>query len=238
MTPATSRGHANVIGVAVLLVIAVVSMGTLTAAIGVVVDSNAAEADAERVGSAFESTLEPVTASGRQRGSVTFSEGKIGLIDRTLEVRANGTVVERIDVGGLVFESEDRRVAFHAGAIISGDRGSARMDSPPPITVDEELLIVGVARIGGDFGTVSGNDGTTAIIETNVAHERYELGETTVRLAIETTTPNVWMQYFGGFETTVERVPGDPPTVIAEFEGDRTSYLVVHDLNAEVHADG
>jgi hypothetical protein len=237
MTPTASRrGHASVISIAVLLAVAVFSMGTLTAAIGMLVDSNAAEADAERVASDFESTLEPVTVTGRQRGTVTFSEGAIRPIDRTLEVRTDGTVAKRIDIDGFVFESEDRRVAFHAGAIIRGDQGAARMGSPPPITVDEKLRIIGIARIGADPGSATGSDGTTAVVETDVVHDRYELGETAVTLAIETATPNVWVRYFEGFNATAERIPGDPPTVVVAFEGDRTSYLVVHDLNAEVRA--
>ena len=45
----SDRGQSNVVGVALLLAIAVISMGALTAAVGVVVDSTAARADADRV---------------------------------------------------------------------------------------------------------------------------------------------------------------------------------------------
>jgi hypothetical protein len=36
----------------------------------------------------------------------------------------------------------------------------------------------------------------------------------------------------------VARSPGDPPTVVATFDDDRTGYLVVHDLEAEVTGGG
>ena len=45
----SDRGQSNVVGVALLLGVAVVSMGALTAAVGVVVESSAGQADAERV---------------------------------------------------------------------------------------------------------------------------------------------------------------------------------------------
>ncbi|WP_254838426.1 DUF7289 family protein [Natronomonas marina] len=229
-----NRGQSNVVGVALLLGIAVVSMGALTAAVGVVVDESAAQADAERVANDFDSALEPVAATGPQRGTVTFSQGRLQAADRTLEVRADGGVVERLDVDALVYESGDRRVAFLMGAIVRGERGRGWLETGPPVTVDDDVLVVGAPVLGEDVGAVSGSEGVTATVETDVSHDRRNLGEATFTLAIETTAPGAWARTFEEMGATVDRNPGDPPTVVATFEGDRTGYLVVHRLDTEV----
>lgn len=235
----TTRGQSGVVGVALLLGIAVVSMGVLTAAIGVVVDSSAAEADAERVADDLETALAPVATTGPQRGTVTFSEGRLRSVDRTLEVRADGEVVATIAVDALLFEAGTRRVAFHAGAVVRGTGDRAWMVSPPRLTVDEDVLIVSAARLGRNVGAVSGTGGVTASIETDVRHDRRDLGEATFSLAVETAAPAAWeAQFERQGATTVEREAGDPPTVVATFEEERTGYLVVHDLDAEVGARG
>jgi hypothetical protein len=229
-----TRGQANVIGVALLLGIAVVSMGALTAAVGTVVESTAAEADAERVASDLDSALQPVATTGPRRDTVTFSSGRLAPVDRTLEIRADGEVVERIAVDTLVFESGDRRVAFHAGAIVRGTGGSGWLVTEPPVTVGEDVIIVGAARLGDGVGAVSGRGGVTASVESDVAHDRRDLGTATFSVAIETAAPDAWERAFREQGATVDREPGTPPTVVATFEGDRQGYLVVHDLNAEV----
>lgn len=249
------RAQSNVVGVALLLGIAVVSMGTLTAAVGVVVESSATEADAERVASDFDAAFEPVAASGPQRGEVTFSDGRLYPVDRTLEVRADGAVVERIAVDALVFESGDRRVTFHAGAIVRGDGQGGWMETPPPITLGDGgertdgsrasgehrspgVIVVGAPRLGNDVGRVSGSGGVTATVATDVTHDRRDLGEATFSLAVETAAPGAWERTFREWGASVEREPGEPPMVVATFEGERTGYLVVHDLDAEVRGRG
>lgn len=228
------RGQANVVGVALLLGIAVVSMGALTAAVGSVVDATASEADAERVASDLDTALQPVATTGPQRGTVTFSSGRLAPVDRTLEIRADGEVVQRLSVDALVFESGDRRVAFHAGAIVRGEGDSAWLASDPPVTVGEDVIVVGAARLGDGVGSVSGRGGVTASVETDVSHARRDLGTATFSVAVETATPGAWERAFRERGATVDREPGSPPTVVATFDGDRQGYLVVHDLHAEV----
>lgn len=230
----TARGQANVIGVALLLGIAVVSMGALTAAIGTVVESTASEADAERVASDLDSALQPVATTGPRRGTVTFSSGRLTPVDRTLEIRADGRVVDRLAVDALVFESGDRRVAFHAGAIVRGEGEAGWLATEPPVTVGEDVLVIGAARLGDGVGSVSGRGGVTATIESDVTHDRRDLGTATFSVAIETSAPGAWEQAFREQGATVDRESGSPPTVVATFEGDRQGYLVVHDLDAEV----
>lgn len=233
-----NRGQSNVVGVALLLGIAVVSMGALTAAVGVMVDSTASEADVERVAADFETVLDPVGTTGVRRGTVTFGEGSIEHADRYLEVRADGTVVDRVSVDALVFESDDRRVAFHAGAIVRGSGDRAWIERAPPISVDDDVIVVGAPRVGDDVRTVGGRGGVTATVETDVSHDRRHLGRASFALAVETTAPGAWSRQFRDMGATVEREDGQPPVVVATFGGERTGYLVVHDLDAEVRAGG
>jgi hypothetical protein len=233
-----SRGQSNVVGVALLLGIAVVSMGTLTAAVGVVVESTAAEADAERVAADLDGALEPVAATGPQRGTITFGEGRLRPVDRVVEVRADGAVVERVAVDALVFEAGDRRVAFHSGAVVRGTAGSAWMRTRPPITADEDLLVVGVARLGDDVSTVGGSGGVTTTVRTDVSHHRRDLGEATFSVAVETAAPDAWARFLRAEGATVSRESGDVPVIVGTFEGDRRGFLVVHDLEAEVRGGG
>jgi len=229
-----SRGQANVIGVALLLGIAVVSLGALTASVGVIVDSNAAEADATRVAADLDEALEPVAATGAQRGTVSFTDGTLSTVERHAEVRANGEVVESVQVDALVFETTDQRVAFHAGAIVRGEMDNAWMETPPRVTVDEDVVIVSLAKLDGDPTTVSGDGGVRTTLETDVSHDRRELGNESFSFAIETSAPDAWARHFREQGATVDIEAGEPPVVVATFEGEKTGYLVVHDLSLEV----
>jgi len=232
------RGQSNVVAVALLLGVAAASMGALTAAVGVVVDSSATQADADRVAADLETAVDPVAATGPQRGRVTFAEGRLHAVERTLEVRADGSVVERLDVGALVYRAGDRRVAFHAGAVVRGTDGRSWLGTEPLVTVDDDILIVGAPRLGDDVGSAAGTGGVTATVETNVSHDRRSLGDATFAVAVETSAPAAWERAFEELGATVAREPGEPPTVVATFDGERTGYLVVHDLDAEVSAGG
>lgn len=236
MTP--ERAQSNVVGVALLLGVAVVSMGALTAAVGVVVESSANQADAQRVATDLDTALQPVAVTGPHRGEVTFGSGRLSAVERTLEVLADGSTVQRIDVDGLVWESGDRRVRYLMGVVVRGPAGSAWLSSEPPITVDDDVLIVGAPRFGSDVGSVAGSGGVTAAVRTDVGHDRRALGDATFALALQTSTPAAWERAFEALGASVDRRPGDPPTVVATFEGDRTGYLVVHDFDAEVTAGG
>lgn len=233
-----TRGQSNVVGVALLLGVAVVSMGGLTATIGLLVDSTAAESDAKRVAADLDGALQPVAATGPGRGTVTFGSGTLRPVDRTLEVRADGAVVDRVAVDALVFESGERRVSFHAGAVVRGSGDRAWVEKPPPLTVDDDVLILGVARLGDEVGAVSGTGGVTTSVRSDVSHDRRDLGRAEFSIAVETAAPGAWERWLEKQGARVDRQRGEPPVVVATFEGDRTGYLVVHDLEAEVGSGG
>ncbi|WP_254546217.1 DUF7289 family protein [Halomarina pelagica] len=239
---ARGRGQSHVVGVALLLGVAVISMGALTASIGAIVEENAAEADAARVASDVDRALRPVEVTGAHRGRLSFARGELRTVERDLRLLdARGGVVETVAVGGLVFESGDRRVAFVAGAIVRGRPGRARLQVEPPITAsrgDGGVLVVGAPRLNASEGvSISGRGGVTVALETHVRHRRVRVGNGTYRLAVETRTPEPWADYLRERGATVDRldVDGDGvESVVAAFRGERTTYLVVHDLNLEV----
>lgn len=235
-----SRGQANVVGVALLLAVTVVSMGTLTAAIGVVIAENAARADALRVADDMTVAVSAVERTGRHRDRISFTSGRIGPARRDLRVLEKGDVVRRVRVGALVFESGDARVAGVGGAVVRDSGGGPLLHHPPPVTVGERVLVVGAVRVGAT-GTVSGTGGVTTAVETRVTHERERLGSGRYSVALETATPDPlgdWFRARGATVAVRDRDGDGVASVVAAFDGERTAYLVVHDLHAEVGAGG
>lgn len=232
------RAQSNVIGVALLLGLAVVSLGVLTASIGAIVQDNAASADARRVATDLDAALAPVAATGPRTGRVSFAEGSLYPVDRDLRVLDASGTVRRIEVGGLVFESGSRRVVYLAGAVARGPPGNAVLDRPPPITAtlgDGGVLVVGAPRLN-TTGAVGGTD-VRATLRTDVTHTRTTLGNGTYRVAIETVTPGPFERYFADRGATVRRADLDGDglqSVVASYHGERRAYLVIHDLQLEV----
>ena len=238
---ARDRGAAQVVGVAILLGLTVVSLGALTAGIGAVIDENAASADAARVADGMAGALESVERTGRSRETLAFTEGRVRTVDRQFRI-INGTrTVRTLDAGALVWTSGDHRVAFVAGAVVNGPPGNAVLHAAPPITAsrggDDGVLVIGAPRLGTDRRTVSGVGGTTVPLRTNVTHDRADLGVSTFRVAIETRTPAAVASHLREQGATVTRRDIDDdgvPSVVARYPGERRAYLVVHDLNLSI----
>lgn len=238
----SARGQSSVVGVALLVGAAVVSLGVLTAGVGLVVEEHAGRADAARVAADVDAAVDPVETTGRHRGQLSFTEGSLETVERDLRVlnATDGRVLELVRVGGLVFESEGRRVASVSGAVLRGRGEGATLRTPPPVTAsagDGGVLVVGAARLGADAVVLSGNGGTTTTLRTNVTHDRTDLGRGRFAVALETATPAPLASWFAerGARTRIEDVDGDGvPSVVVRFEGERRAYLVVHDLHLEV----
>ena len=240
-----SRAQSNVVGVAILLGVVVVSLGTLTAGIGSVVESNAASADATRVAADLDSAVEPVAATGIHRGRVSFTDGRLRTIERELRVLNDSGVVRTVGVDALVFTTEERRVALLAGAVVRGPPDNARMRTPPPFTasrtgrVDENesgVLVVGAPKLNGSVGFAASGGGSV-VLRTDVSHHRAALGSDSYRVAVETATPEAWRRYFERQNATVTTRDFDGDgvvSVVGSYPGERVAYLVVHDLRLEV----
>jgi hypothetical protein len=238
----SARAQSSVVGVALLVAATVVSLGALTAGVGVVIEEHAARADAARVAADLDAAIAPVETTGRHRGRVAFADGTLRTVERDLRVlnATDRTVRERVEVDGLVFESGTRRVASVSGAVLRGRGEATTLRTPPPVTAstgDGGVLVVGAARLGDDRTAVSGTGGTVTALRTNVTHRRVDLGRGRFAVALETATPTPLAAWFAdrGARTRVDDVDGDGvPSVVARFEGERRAYLVVHQLHLEV----
>lgn len=233
------RAQSTVVGVALLLGITVISLGMLTASIGAIIEGNAEHADATRVATELDDSLQPIETTGVHRGHLTFTEGTLRPVDRDLRVLDESGVVERVPVDALVFETGDKRVAFLAGAIVQGTPGNANLYRPPPVTASENsgVLVVGAPTLNGSGISLGASGGARITLETNVSHTRTNLGQGTYRVAIETATPEAWERYFADQNATTTRTDFDEDgveSVVASFPGHRTAYLVVHDMRLEV----
>lgn len=234
----TERGQSHVVGVAILLATTMVSLGVLTASVGVVLEDSAAGVDADRVASDLDRSLEPVAATGRNSGQVTFVDGRVRVVDRSFRVLNESGEVYRGEIDAVVFESGDARVSFAGGLIATGSDGGATRYTDPPIAASEETLLIGVATLNASGADqVSADGATTVPLRTNVDHDRRELDDGAYRVAVETATPRPWERHFErtGANTTRRTFAGDDhASVVGHYDGDRGTYLVVHDLALEV----
>lgn len=234
-----SRGQANVVGVALLLAITVVALGTLTAGIGTVVEENAASADQTRVAAGLDAAVRPVRTTGLHRDTVSFADGEFRTVDREIRVLNASGVVRTVETSALVFEAGDRGVVVLGGAVLRRSPGGATMYRPPPVTASRRTgaLVVGVAALNGSVA-VGATGGATFAVWTDVSHERTALGNATYRIAVETATPRPWERYFEEANATVlDRRDFDDDglaSVVARFPGERVGYLVVHRVDLEV----
>lgn len=234
-----SRGQSHVVGIALLLCISVVALGGLTVAVGSLIESQTASADATRVADDLEGALQPASTTGESTASVRFADGTLSTTERDLRVRRNGTRVDTLAIDALVFESDDRRVAYLAGAVVRGTGGNAWLHTEPLVTASDrtDVLAVGAPRLGADRTARAASGATTTTLSSNVSHTRRFLGPGRYTVAIETVTPQPFVRYFNEQNTTVTRrdIDGDGiESVIATYSGRRTGYLVVHDVSLEV----
>lgn len=232
------RGQSSVVGVALLLGATVLALGVLTASVGGVIDGHAARADTQRVATGLEDALAPVETTGHRTGDVRFAEGRLHTVERDLRVLESGSVVSTVAVDGLVYERGDRRVRYVADAVIRGrGDGAWPVTDPPVVGSDDEVLVVGAAKL--DAGSASvGGDRVTATLATNVSHDRRSLGTGEFAVAIETATPAALEAALGDRgATSLDRrdLDGDGlVSVVAAFPGTRRGYLVVHEMRLEV----
>lgn len=240
-----TRAQSNVVGVALLVAITVVAVGTLTASIGTVVDGSAATADATRVSESIDDALQPVETTGVRERPVSFTDGTLTTDERTLRVMNESHTITAAPIDALVFTAGDQRVEYSADGVIQGERDTARLVSEPPITAagsPDRVLIVGVPVLNASHQSVSGAP-VRATLRTEVTHDRRSLGDDHYRVAVETPHPDVWAEYFRSLDATIEatdeQFEGDEhPSVVAAFPDERTGYLVVHELNLEVSTRG
>ncbi|WP_336326258.1 DUF7289 family protein [Halovenus sp. HT40] len=233
------RAQSHIVGVALMLGVAVLALGTLTAGVGTLIDSQTADADAQRVADGFDRAIQGAERTGVHSHQLHFAEGTLRTVDRTMRILENGTVVAAVEVDALVYEHSEGRVVSLGGAVVRDSGASAALAEPPSITHSKrnEVLIAGAPKLNAGRVSISGGGGVTTTIQTNVSHDRRELGTGRYAVAIETASPDPFRRFFADQGATVEsrQFSGDETeSVVATYPGLREGYLVVHDLRLEV----
>ncbi|WP_240792448.1 type IV pilin [Salarchaeum sp. JOR-1] len=223
------RAQSNVVGVAILLGLTVLALGAVTASVGNLVETNAAAADANRVASDLAATVQPVRTTGVRVGTLAFTDGRLDTVERSIRVLDRSGVVLERPANALVFEAGAYTTTLLGGAVTLGRDGGGRFVREPPITADEDVLVVGLPVLDGTV--VAGGESKRVRLHTHVTHARHDLGTAAYRVAVETARPRPWKQFFAAANAaiSVRDFDGDGVTsVVARFPGERAGYVVVH----------
>jgi hypothetical protein len=229
----TERGQTAVVGVALLLAITVLSIAGLTATIGTVVEENAAAAETGRVVRGLDAALDPHAGTPHQR-RLAVSRGAFRTAPRTVRLVVGPRTLASWRADALVYGDRSTRVAYLAGAVVTGPPGNARLRVDPTIATTDGSLFVGLPRLGadGDDGFDPGAGGV--VVRTNATHERRTFSNhTAYGLAVETSTPGAWDRFFDDRGATTSRRDFDGDgvvSVVARFPGTDEAHLTLHDL--------
>jgi len=230
------RAQSAVVGVALLLAITAISLGALTATVGVLVEENAAAATGEAVSEGFADLVAPGPA-GVRRATVPLGDGGLRTVDRAVTVRNETGTVARVNGSALVWDAPDRRVVALGGAVVDDGAAGERMASAPTVAVDDRTALLGLATVAGEPRAVDGAPSTRVSLvgDTTVTRQRLPPGE--YSLAVETSTPEAWERTLSAHNATVTRTGDDgdgTATVVATFPPNRRLDLVVRRIRLEV----
>jgi flagellin-like protein len=231
-----SRGQSNVVGVAILLGVTVVALGAVTASVGTVVDQHAAASDTRRVAADVDDALRPLETTGVRRGTVSFTSGSVDTLDREVRVLDSGGVVATVDANALRFTAASRGATYLAGSVLVHGDNWAQTRTPVTVTADPDVLVVSVPALRGNVSRTA-TGGVTYSLRSNVSHVRRSLGRGGYRVAVETAHPEALREQFEQMDATVTERDVDEdgvPSVVADFPGSRTAYLVVHDTEVSL----
>ncbi|GEM_PF-2796707 len=225
----------------------VLALGGLTVAIGTVVDSGASDAEANRVAEAMTIVAEPGDVIGTAEAELRFGDGSLTTERRTIRVidASDGSVIERVDSDVLVYTVDDYTVVGGNGAVLRSAGSGATMVERPSVVADRGssgVLLLGAPEIDAENVSFGTNGQARVTLRAAVSHQRLDLGERTVRLAVQTAYPRAWAEFFERKGATVvnrsrtftEDGADAESSVVAEFSGQRRTYLVVHQTDLEV----
>jgi len=240
------RAQAHVVGVSLMVGVTVLALAGLTVAIGTVVESTADDAEADRVADGLAIVADPGDVVGTAEAHLRFGDGRLRTDERTIRLvdPTNDSVVERIDSDVLVYSVGENRVIGGNGAVLQGRGGGASMVTRPSIVADRDagsVLLLGVPEVDAPDTSISTDTSSRLTLRATVQHRRVDLGERRLQIAVQTAYPDAWSRYFEEAGATVvdrtARFDPDadgPPSVVAAFEGERQTYVIVHETDLEV----
>ncbi len=233
------RGQSHVVGVALLVGVTTLAMGGLTVTVGSVLDADTTALDASRVADDLDRAIQPVAATGYHAGTVSFLDGRLETEPRTIRLVNDSGTVRRLSADAVVYRRSGARVAVVFGAVVRGEPGGARLTTEPSVALGTGELLVGVPVVGGTWSV--GGRRLTATLRSRVTHDRESYPSDEWSVAVETTTPGAWEQYFERRGAVADRRDFDDDgvvSVVARFPSDRAVSLVIHRLRLEVTTRG
>jgi hypothetical protein len=236
-----ARAVSPVLGVALLLVVTVASLGALTVAVGSVVEGSADAVTVDRAADDL-AALDVAARGGRLDERVAIAGGRLRTEPRTVRLLRGGRPVADYRTSALVVTAGGRRTAFLAGAVTTG-REAATFREPPRVAATNGTLVVGVPVIVGVEGVAVEGDAAAGSgdvrLHGRVSHRRRTLPVGEYAVAVETTTPEPWAAWFAARGATVSRADLDGDgveSVLARYDGARTAVVVVNEVRLEVGA--
>jgi len=191
--------------------------------------------DSRRVAADLDGALAPVETTGVRRGELSFTSGDLDLLARDVRVLDSGGVVARVEANALRFSAGERGATYLAGSVVTHGPEWSQTRTAVPLSADPRVLVVSVPALRGDVSLAAsgGASYTPARTSPTTAGRSAE----SYRVAVETTHPAAFERQFERLNATVTTgdVDGDGiDSVVADFPGVRTAYLVVHETEVSV----
>lgn len=232
----TSRGQANVVGVALLLGIGVVAIGLLTASVGGLVDAQLAAADADAATTGFSELRDGVFAGTNESYSLRVADGDLSRVNRTVRLLPDGGENRTYDADGYAATFGGHRVAFVGGAVVRGTGDEARLVTPPPLSFAGDAAFLSLSTLTA-ASTDGGGLGGGAKLRTETNRTVTDLPRDSYTVAVETATPAAWERAFEarGYNATRTDFDGDGVTsVAATVPEERTLAVARYDVTVVV----
>lgn len=238
-----TRAQSAVIGVALLMVITVVSIGVLTAGTGVLVDEAGRNADVQRVTDRLLEGYEPRTLLGGSTISLPVTGGTLETVPRTIEIRRAGSPVEIFETAGIRYRRAGHSVTAVGQAILRDRGGRARFIREPRLvrvfeSGGKRVLSISVVLVEDTLDHTVHRAGEQRLT-VMATHERRMLEPGRYAIALETTAPEAWERALEDLAKWIrieERGEDGRYRLLVEFGRVHEVRLVV--THVEVRADG
>jgi hypothetical protein len=231
----SDRGVEGIIGVAVLLVVTVLAVGTLTTVMGSMVTGGIAHAEVATVGGTL--TMVTAAADDPTMRTMVIRSGTLSTDTLSLEITSGDiTVVEQVEA--LRYRTADHGVSSEFGAQIHTVDGEPVTVSGHRIRRADDRLLVGVPSVRlHEVDTVAANGQAVRLgllPRVDVDHRR--LPPARYRLHLETAHPSVWQQILEGVGAEVHTGAdgGGNARVTATFDEPVTIEILTETIELEV----
>jgi hypothetical protein len=229
------RGQQGIIGVALLLLLTVIAIGTMTSLLGGAVTGGVAQAELRTVGTTLATVTAPTDDPTMQ--TMLMRTGTLETHPGTLWITGADIAIEQ-EVGTLRYGTGHHRLSSEYGTQITTVDGEVIAVEGQRIRRVGDRLYLGVPSMGlAGVDTIATNGRAVRVgvrPRVDTQHRRLPRGRYQVRL--ETDHPSVWVQMFEevGARVHIPRSTAGTPVVTADFEEPITIELLSQRVQLEV----